>query len=269
MAKLSLFHLSYVLQRFAQYSAIAVLATMPLNSIAAINSYSQNFETLNASDPSALANDGWSVAGTVFDQNNQFKFFYGLFFAPNNNAQFSALASGAAGASQGSQYLSVLSDYQCCGPFDGHTNGVDIVESSVLREYVIDASDAGKTFRFSYDASTPNGINYGGSTAGAYMRTIDPSNGFIETNLVYRESTDLGQGAGGWETRFIQLTVDASLVGQLLHVGFNNVSSNYGATEVYYDNIEFAAVPLPGGAWLFVSAIAALAQSSLRRKQAR
>ena len=116
---------------------------------AQLSFFSENFESLGQNNPTALGDSGWLVSGAVFDQFEDFQFFYGNFPAPNEQpgVALSNIESGQGGPEQGLQYLNVFSDYNCCGldtdqPI-GHGNGTDIVESNVFQEQIIGAGDIG------------------------------------------------------------------------------------------------------------------------------
>ncbi|MBT8144848.1 MAG: family 16 glycosylhydrolase, partial [Gammaproteobacteria bacterium] len=123
--------------------------------------YVQAFDSMDINDTAALTNDGWIVFGNVFDSNENFQFGYGPFGAPNGppgEAFFSAIVADQGGPDQGTQQLSIFSDYNCCGTV-GHFNGTDIVESLVFQERTITADDVGRTFTFSWDAKADTSVN--------------------------------------------------------------------------------------------------------------
>lgn len=131
--------------------------------------YSQDFESLDMSDPVALENDGWVFFGNVFDSTGEPppKITYGPFGAPNAAVDpatifISAIVSGEGGGEQGNQQLSIFNDYNCCTDSgdDGHFNGTDRVEMNVFRERTITAADVGNTIVFSFDGKRGN-INDG------------------------------------------------------------------------------------------------------------
>ncbi len=229
---------------------------------AVLASYSQNFEALGAGDPSALSADGFLVSGVVFSgaaapaPYGGFKFFYGNFPAPNNTAPnipdaFSGIETGESGVPQGLNVLNVYSDYQCClntseGHFDA-TGPHDIVQSNVFREQTIGLADIGTTWSFKFDAkarveigcaSTPD------SDCVAFIRTLDPGNGFALTNFVTFDSQ--ANLTANWSTQSISIDLsDPLLNGQILQFGFQSTSKQFGNTGVFYDNIVFALAPDP------------------------
>lgn len=233
--------------------------------------FNDDFEAASMADPAALSNLGWNVGANVFDQNDQFKFFFGLFGAPNNGGpSWTSLATGEQGVNQGSHYLNTFSVYDCCdlgSPSSiGHGNGTDFVEAFILKEQIIQASDIGSTWRLSYDAKLPNTLPLGPNVeTNALIRILDPSTGFSQTAVAINDSNVLGSAS--W-SEGLQLTIDLddpTLEGQILQVGFSNKSQNFQNTGVYYDNISFTAVPVPAAAWLFISALIGLA--GIKRKK--
>jgi hypothetical protein len=233
---------------------------------AALQTYSQNFNSLTQSDPAALSNVGWTGAGLVFaNPPETFKFFYGNFPAPNGGPGFSAVALGEGQAGPSDQYINVYSDYNCCSPGEGHQNGTDIVESRVFQEQLIGVQDVGSTWAFQFDVKAPSSLGCGTSAAAvtgflakcqAFIRTLDPNNNFNTTNLITYNSTNANNSA--WSTQVLSLVINPSLAGQILQFGFDSRSSNYQNTGVYYDNISFSVVPVPAAVWLFGGALAVL-----------
>jgi hypothetical protein len=118
---------------------LAALVIMVPGTGLALTPYSQDFETLNQGDPAALADDGWLVFGNVFGPDWSYWYGYGVFPAPNDGAAFSAIALGEGGAEQGSQQLSVFSDYNNVD----HAVGA-YIEANVFQEQVIDAGAVGR-----------------------------------------------------------------------------------------------------------------------------
>ena len=100
-------------------------------------------------------------------------------------------------------------------------------------------ADVGKTLEFSFDARRGD-INepMGTSMAQAFIQTVDPSAGFVQTNFVSIDMTNLPVGI--WDRYSISLTIDAGLVGQFLEFGFLNTASNFEPSGVFYDNVLFA-----------------------------
>jgi hypothetical protein len=202
--------------------------------------YEEDFESLDRSNPSALANNGWSISGNVSDGFGTLKLRYGPFNAPNGGPGFSAIVNGEGGAPQGSNQLSIYNDYNCCDP-QGHDNGTDVVESNVFQEPFpalapIPARDIGKTVVFSFDAKRGD-INdpSGSSTALAFIKTLDPDAGFAQTNFVTVDTTNL---ATSWNRLTISLPLtDPQLEGQILQFGFLTTASNFEPSGNFYDNI--------------------------------
>jgi hypothetical protein len=242
--------------KMALVAAAAALLVAPA-SWAALSSYSQDFEALApASDPSngALGAAGFLVSGVVFDgaavpaPYGNFKFFYGNFPAPNDGSgapAFSAIATGESGPGQGLQVLNVFSDYKCCqSTNEGHFDGAapyDFVQSNVFREQTIGLADIGTTWSFKFDAKV-NGVNGCGTAPGsdcvAFIRTLDPNNGFAQTNFV---TFDAQAGlTTNWSTHTVSIDLsDPLLSGQILQFGFQSTSQLFGNTGVFYDNIFF------------------------------
>ena len=269
--------------------AVSFLLLTCMQSIAAITPYSQDFESMSLApgggqfEPSTeLSSDNWRVSGNVFDGTDPFPgnylYFYGGFFpAPNGGGGFSSVSSGDMTIDNGSQYLSVYNDYNHS---QAHMQG-QIVNAVFMQEFFLDANDIGKTLTLSFDAKRPDRIAdvFGGDQsfavnnncsntciAQAYIQTLDPSNNYNTTNRVVVDTTEISQDEWSSYTMTLELT-DPQLIGQILHLGFENLATNFDNTTVYYDNISFStsavplppcAVPLPAGIYLFLSGLVGL-----------
>ncbi len=207
----------------------------------AISPYLQNFEGLNAASPSALGDDGWLVFANVFNSGGAYLYGYGVFPAPNGTPGFSSVAGGEGGANQGNQYINIYSDYNNQG---AHTAG-DRVEALVFQERLIGAADLGQTFNFKFDykASSQAGPS-GATTTAAFMKVLDPSNGFA-TLANPSLSTTLASTSVWTEGSMLSLTIDNSWTGKLLQFGFLSNASNNQGSGVYYDNVSLTPVPEP------------------------
>jgi len=239
----------------------AAIAFMPVSNAALVN-YSQNFEGMTQADTGALGADGWLVFGNVFSSGGDYE--YGPFIAPNACAAgldpaFSCVAAGEGGPAQGAQQLVAFSDYK---NFD-HAIG-NIIESNLFQEQTIGTADVGKTMFFNFDAK--KGDIAGSSTASAFIKTVDPNNGYALTNFITFDTTDIPTT---WGTYGLDILIDSSLDGQLLQFGFLNTATNYEPSGVIYDNVNFGVVvPIPAAIWLFGSGLLGLVGISRRKKAA-
>ncbi|MEM7083100.1 MAG: thrombospondin type 3 repeat-containing protein [Pseudomonadota bacterium] len=195
-----------------------------------LTSYAQNFEGMDPADPAALSDDGWLVFGNVFDPMGGFLFGYGPFVAPNNAGGFSAVDFNQGGPDQGMNQLSIFNDYNNNG---AHTAG-NLVESNVFQEFVIGGDSIGETYTFQFDAKAGNIT--GGSTAQAFIKTLDPGAGFALTNNITLDTTSLDPT---WNTFTLEITIDAGLLGQLIQIGFATTATNFEGSGNFYDNITF------------------------------
>lgn len=200
------------------------------------SAYSQDFEALDAESGSALGDDGWLVFANVFaPDGTSFLYNYGAFPAPNGSGGFSNVAVGEGGPDQGEQQLVTFSDYNNT---DHDPKVGNVIESLVFQERTITADDAG-SWVFQFDAKA--GDLAGASTAAAYVRTLDPMAGFFVTSNTEIDTTSLPTT---WDTYEIAVNISPSQVGQLLQIGFSTRASNFEASGVLYDNIDFG--PLGG-----------------------
>ncbi len=212
------------------FAAALLLVAAPIASHAALAPYVESFESLAIADPNALGNAGWLVYGNVFQPNGTtYLYGYGPFPAPNGGSAFSDIDTGQGGPDQGVQQLSVYSDYNNAD----HAVG-NIIESNVYREMTIGAGDAGTSWTFQFDAKLGNLVSP--STATAFIKTLDPNNGYQTTNYLPIDMTAI---PSTWNTYTISINIGAGLVGQLLQIGFANRATNYIASGVIYDNVVF------------------------------
>ena len=193
--------------------------------------YASDFES---GDPNGgEIGDNWLSFAAVFGADGNFAYSYGPFPSPNNAGGFTSYASGEATESQGTQYLNVFSDYNNAD----HGNGLTI-EAASFQERTFSASDAGE-YSFSFDAKAPfEGGIAPPTTAYAYIRVLDPNNGFASSVDI---RVDLSEVSNSEWTRFtVQATLEDSLDGQILQFGFSNSATDYNPSGIFYDNVEFS-----------------------------
>jgi hypothetical protein len=215
--------------RISSIIAIALICLVPTVALCDLAPYSQDFETLVQAAPDSLANDGWLVFANVFNPGGGYLYGYGPFPAPNGGPAFSGIDLGQGGDPQGLQQLVVYSDYN-----NGDHGVGNLIEANVFQEQVIGALDVGSTWLFQFDSKRGN-ID-GATTARAFIKTLDPNNGFALTNFV---SIDMTSVLNLWSDRLLSIYIDPSLNGQILQFGFLNVASNYEGSGIFYDNISF------------------------------
>lgn len=208
--------------------AAALLVALPTLGHASLVQYIESFEGMVASDPGVLTANAWIVYGNVYSPDHTVYFYgYGPYGAPNGGNAFSAVASGQGGAEQGLQQLSVYNDYNNTD----HALGRQI-ESNVYREQIIAAGDVGTIWTFQFDAKLGNLV--APSTALAFIKTLNPAAGWATTNFVSVNTTAIPTV---WNTYTISLPIDASLVGQVLQIGFACTATGYISSGVFYDNL--------------------------------
>jgi len=209
-------------------TALALTALLPAAALA-LMPYSQDFEGLDAANPAALGDDGWLVFANVFGPGGEYWYGYGPFPAPNDGFGFCQIATGEGGAAQGEQQLVVFSDYNNADHAEGAT-----IESNVFQEQTIGDGDVGGTWVFDFEGKRGN--LEGASTALAFIKTLDPANGFALTNFI---TVDMTTAPDTWMPYSLSIVIDGSLVGQILQIGFANNATNYEGSGVFYDNINF------------------------------
>jgi hypothetical protein len=221
----------------------AILGAGLLTVRADLAEFTEDFETMNASSETALSDAGWLVFGNVYDLAGGYLYGYGVFPAPNLDpgVGFSNVSEGEGGPDQGAQGLVVYSDYNNADHADrtgddppGDPNRM--VEANVFREQTIGAADVGSEWTFTFDAKKGNLV--APSTAFAFIKTLDPLNGYSTTNYL---TVDTAAIPATWGTYSITITIDAGLVGQILQTGFNATATLYDPSGVQYDNLSFSS----------------------------
>lgn len=238
--------------------AAVAASAFAASSEAQLQTYTQNFEGLDRTNGSALDQDGYQLFVNVFDETgNNFVYNYGPFPAPNDiaNPNISVISDAASGGNPpaGDQGLVIFNDYNN----GDHGNGTNRrIEVNVFQQQTIGAADLGQTYTFSFlaapvlDGNGQNVIAGSDSDAIAFIKTLDPNNGFAQTNFITLDTSALT----GPENLSIDIDIlDPLLVGQILQFGFANTADNFGPTAVNYDNLSFSnglAIPEPASAAL-------------------
>ena len=213
--------------------AAAVLICLVPATALALNPYVQDFESLNQSDTGALAGDGWMVFANVFDSGGGYLYGYGPFPAPNDGFGFCQIALGEG---IGTQALVTFSDYN-----NGDHAVGNLIESNTFQEQIIGPGDVGETWVFDFEAKLGN--IEGASTALAFIKTLDPNNGWATTNFITLDMTSI---PASWSSYSLELLIDAGLDGQILQYGFANTATYYEGSGIFYDNIEwYRTGPVP------------------------
>jgi hypothetical protein len=227
--------------RATTFLAAAFLCFTATASQAQLSAYSENFESMNAADPGVLCANSWNAYVNILSPPPTV--LYGYYFcAPNGGNAASAVVTGQGGPLQGNQQMSVYSNY------DDNQHASNYVEMNVYREQTVGAGDVGKTVLFQFDAKHGNWTG-GSATVGAFIKTLNPAAGWAQTNFVL---TPLDNAPQTWGTYSVTLLIDASLVGQILQIGFINTATHYDPTVVFYDNLLFApdiATPAKSTSW--------------------
>ncbi len=232
-----------MLRRATTAFAAAVLLVLPAVAHADLAAYSQNFEGLVQSSPTALSGDGWIVYGNVFSPDHSTYYWgYGPYPAPNGGAAFCGIDVGQGGTAQGAQQMVVYNDYN-----NGeHANG-NLVEANVYHEQTVGAADVGTTWVFLFDAKRGNIA--GATTAVGFIKTLNPAAGWAMTHYLTADMTAI---PAEWGTFSLTLPIDASLVGQVLQFGFSSTATHYEGSGIFYDNVRFdlqGAVPTQQNTW--------------------
>jgi hypothetical protein len=224
---------------------------------AALASYSQNFESLNAISSTALRDAGFVVYSNTYTDQGLTNLVNSTGPNPGRNdyRAYAQLASGEGDLAQGNQQLFVFSNY--LSP-DQSTHYIDALTP---QQQTIGADDLGSTWSFSFDAK--QGDIGGTSSAFAWIRAIDSGNILGETSL---DTTSLGIN---WGSYSVSLLIDPSWNGKTLEFGVKSAATGYATSGVYYDNFSLSgppSVPVPAAIWLFGSGLLCLVGIARRHK---
>ena len=197
---------------------------------------SQDFKGMAPAGPgwgnNALCDDGWLTRVDLYNAGGSFLYRYGPFPEPNGAVGYSGIAVGQGGAQQGNPQLAVCSDYKsCCARGSGER-----VETFVLQQQTVSAGDGGSTWTFRFDAKWFNLA--APSTAQAFIKTLDPDNGFQACASM---SIDMSLVPTTWGTCSRPFTITAG-AGQVLQFGFASTATNVAGSAIHYDNISLAPV---------------------------
>lgn len=218
--------------------------------------YSTDFESYTSGDVEDF------VIGNIV--NGGAGWFPGTYGAPGDyNNGYSAIVNEG-GVAQGDKQLSVFSDYNDWSPFTAGPGTT--IQAFVYRNVgFIDASDVGTTIEFSFDAKLGN--LEAPAQAEAFIKVLDAVGGTWDEwiNVTFDSDANL---TTDWSGGSVSFDVDASLVGQLVQIGFNNTATDWGPSGVVYDNLNVGAppVPVPAAIWLFGSGLLGLVGVARRRK---
>lgn len=226
--------------------ALCVVALLPLASQADLSSYSQDFEGFTTPpqiDDNQLSDDGWFVFGNVFEANGTFVYNYGPFGAPNGTGRFcDVISPGGLAAGNGNNVINTFNDYTNSSHSDFSNR---VVESLIFQEQTIGSSDLNTKWDYTFEyaanpASGPGGV----STTNAFIKVLNPGNGFSEEaflNFDTSGAADSPAFSGG----SLSIDIDNAWDGYILQFGFRNTAQNFSPTGVYYDNLNFALSPVP------------------------
>jgi len=219
---------------------------------AALASYSQNFESLNAISSTALSDAGFVIYENSYNDQGLTTLVNsaGTNLARNDYRGFAQVV-----IEQSNQQLKVFSNYL------NRDQSTKYIDALTLQQQTIGADDLGTTWTFSFD--TKQGDITGTSSASAWIRAIDGGNILAEDKL---DTTSRGFN---WESYSVSLYIDPTWNGKTLEFGVNSAATAYTMSGVYYDNFSLAgtpAVPVPAAAWLFGSGLLGLIGVARRRK---
>ena len=224
---------------------------------AALASYSENFESLNAISSTALSDVGFVVYSNTYTDQGLINLVSSSGPNPGRNdyRAFAQVVTGQGDSAQGNQQLLAFSNYL------SPDQGSNYVDALTLQQQTIGAGDLGSTWSFSFD--TRQGDITGTSSASAWVRAIDGGTTLGESQL---DTTSLGIN---WGSYSVSLYIDPSWNGKTLEFGVKSAATGYTSSGVYYDNLSLtgtSAVPVPAAIWLFGSGLLGLTGLARCRK---
>lgn len=229
-------------------------------------SYTEDFESLSPADAAALSGTGWLI-GNVIQAGGT-----GAWFGPNNGAPntsaggglngYSAVVTGQGGATQGTNQLSVFSDYNGWSAFGGA--GSQTLDTFVYRDLgLVTADMVGQTYEFTYDTKEGNISSGPTAEAYAYITVLKSSDNSFGT--IFNDETDTENGID-WNRGTVSVAVDAGMVGELMQIGFRNRTTEWEASGVFYDNLSFSVSAVPEPSSLSILAVSASGLLVRRRR---
>ena len=243
----------------ALLTALTIVSAMSYAPVgnAALASYSENFESLNAISSTALSDAGFVIYENSYNDQGLTNLVNsaGPLPARNDYRGFALVVTGQGNSAQGNQQLSAFSNY-----LSRDQNNL-YVDALTLQQQTIGADDLGSTWFFNFDAK--QGDITGTSSAFAWIRAIDGGTTLGENRL---DTTSLGFN---WGSYAVSLYIDPSWNGKTLQFGVKSAATAYTMSGVYYDNLSLTgtpAVPVPAAAWLFGSGLLGLIGVARRGK---
>ena len=200
------------MKKIAQYLwVLAAGVLLSATSYAQVPSYSTGFD-----DTASLLD--WRGGVAVVIQWNDpactsYNSQYDYDFANPGTTQVAGLETSD---STGSSVLNTYSDYDNAG-----FQSSGCVTPNIFREYTIQAGDEGD-YTFSFTNEFPNNPVNTAVSAQAFIKVLDPGNGFQDT----RGGALVIDTTGSEGAKSIDVTIAAADVGMILQYGFSNNSAN-------------------------------------------
>lgn len=257
--------------RFARYGSVHVIraAGWLFNCSGSAHTLLARLRVAGKAGPECSYRRWLALFAAGINGNDSFPdFTFGPIGAPNNigNPQSSVISDFASGGDPpaGEQGLVVFSDYDS-GLHSDPNDPRDLV-ISIFQEQTIATSDIGKVAVFDFLAEGNANPPSGDAIVEAFMLTLDPNNGFVVTNNLSIDTSNVPDG----DPTPLQISLslaNPALDGQILQFGFRNTSQNGDGTAVDYDNVSLSVVPEPTGlALAAVGSVVALAFARRRHR---
>ena len=232
---------------YLRFLSLAIFTVLLLgsNASAQLTNFSEDFEGLDRTSPTALSDAGWQGAASGLTPSGGFQFFAG-FVAPNNidAPQLSVVSDTASGGDPPveNQGLVVFSDYNS----DIHSGNpaFSLLIINIFQERTIAADDIGNTIEFSWIADGNPAPPTGDTITEAFLLTLDPNDNFNATNDLAFDTTTTADGALAMNSLTLDLT-DPQLEGQILQFGFRNTAGGFNGSAVDYDNVQLTVTSPP------------------------
>ena len=240
-------------------AALAATSALAVSSAAsaALIPFSDDFESYTAT--STFAPD-W----VAFSDNGGFPGGYFIATPSTNGPQISSLEDDGVS----NQYLNFYANYDNrnvhdrvnCNPCSpNEQEGI-----SFFKEYDFTGADTAGGITWVFDflyAQNPDSPVTGDTQVSAFIRVFDPS-----FNLLDEQNFDTIAATDAFQAGQLQVTLNPLWTEGKIQIGFFNLTGMDNGSGRFYDDVNFAAVPVPAAVWLFGSALGLLA--AVRRRMA-